>query len=241
MSTSPPPHGLPPRSAALSRFMAAPLVLATVLMIATATLAVLAWLGGTADGDRVRLRLEGSCAAEALPIVQARAEAVGLGAPELAVADGALELTATLPGLDDDATAIPRLLSRRGWLEVRQGTTVVLDRGAVKEASIRLDETGAAYTWVEVSPEPLAAFQAVLDADPDGELTFYLDDEVAAVRPNSRGTKDGGLRIVTPGEILPAARMKVAADTSIVLSHGPLPCALSPGVPTPVAGHGSPQ
>jgi len=241
MSTSPPPHGLPPRSAALSRFMAAPLVLATVLMIATATLAVLAWLGGTADGDRVRLRLEGSCAAEALPIVQARAEAVGLGAPELAVADGALELTATLPGLDDDATAIPRLLSRRGWLEVRQGTTVVLDRSAVTEASIRLDETGAAYTWIEVPPEPLAALQAVLDDDPNGELTFYLDDEVTAVRPNSRGTKDGGLRIVTPGEILPAARMKVAADTSIVLAHGPLPCDLSPGAPTPVAGTGSPQ
>ena len=237
--TSTPPNGLPPRSAALSRFMAAPLILATLLMIATATLAALAWLGGTADGDRVTLRLEGTCAAEALPLVQARAEAVGLGTPELAVEPGALLVTATLPGLPDDATSIPRLLSRRGWLEIRQGETIVLDRGVVKDASIRLDETGAAYTWIDIDEASVAGFQAVLDADPEGDLTFYLDDEVAAVRPNSRSIKDGGLRIVAPGEVLPAARMKIAADTSIALAHGPLPCSLSAGTVEPVAGAGS--
>jgi hypothetical protein len=221
--------------------MAAPLIVATLLMIATVTLAALAWFGGTADGDRVSIRLEGACAAEALPMVQARAESVGLGDPEIALDAGAVVVTATLPGLDDDATAIPRLLSRRGWLEIRQGDTVVLDGSKVKEASIRLDEGGAAYTWIDIDKESVAPFQAALDADPEGELTFHVDDELAAVRPNTRGIKDDGLRIVAPGEMLPAARMKIAADTSIVLTHGPLPCALSTSAPSPVAGAGSPE
>lgn len=241
MSGPPSKHALPPRAAALSRFMAAPLIVATLLMIATVTLAALAWFGGSADGDRVTIRLAGTCAADALPMVQARAETVGMGDPELALDGGAIVLTATLPGLEDDATSIPRLLSRRGWLEVRQGDTVVLDGSKVKEASIRLDEGGAAYTWIDLDKQSVAPFQAVLDADPEGELTFYLDDEVAAVRPNTRGIKDDGLRIVAPGEMLPGARMKIAADTSIVLTHGPLPCALVAGTPTPVAGAGSAQ
>lgn len=238
MSGPPSKHALPPRSAALSRFMAAPLIVATLLMIATVTLAALAWFGGTADGDRVTIRLEGACAAEALPDVEQRAASLGLGDPEFALEPGAILVTATLPGLDDDATAVPALLAQRGWLEVRQGTTVVLDSDAVIEANIRLDEGGAAYTWIDLRPEAVAPFQAVLDADIDGELTFHVDDTLAAVRPNSRGVKDDGLRVVAPGDMKPAQRMKIAADTSIVLTHGPLPCALSAGTPEPVAAAG---
>ncbi|MEC7946277.1 MAG: hypothetical protein VX265_01845 [Myxococcota bacterium] len=241
MPSPPSKHALPPRPAPLRRFMAAPLIVATLLMLATALLAVLAWMGGTASGDRVDLQLRGACAAEALPLVRARAEAVGLGDPELSLQDDMLVLTATLPGLDDDGTAIPRLLSRRGWLEVRRADTVVLDRAAVTQAAIRLDESGSPYVWVDLDKDAVAAFQAALDADPSGELTFYLDDEVAAVRPNSRGIKDDGLRIVHAGDAKPAVRMRIAADTSIALTHGPLPCALEAGVPTPVARAGSPE
>lgn len=221
--------------------MAAPLVVATLLMIATVTLAALAWLGGTADGDRVTIRLSGTCAAEALSHVKERASSVGLGDPEFTQEPDAIVVTATLPGLDDDAIAIPRLLGQRGWLEIRQGDTVVLDSEAVIEANIRLDEGGAAYTWLDLKKEAVASFQAVLDADPQGELTFHLDDELAAVRPNTRGIKDDGLRVVAPGDIKPAQRMKIAADTSIVLTHGPLPCSLAASAPVPVAAAGSPE
>jgi hypothetical protein len=241
MSGPPSKHALPPRSAALSRFMAAPLIVATVLMTATVTLAALAWFGGTADGDRVTIRLSGACAAESLPHIKERATSVGLGDPEFTQEPGVIIITATLPGLEDDATAVPRLLGQRGWLEVRQGETVVLDSDAVIEANIRLDEGGAAYTWLDIKKEAVAPFQAVLDADIQGELTFHVDDELAAVRPNTRGVKDDGLRVVAHGDMKPAVRMKIAADTSIVLTHGPLACALNASAPVPVASPGSPE
>ena len=154
--------------------------------------------------------------------MQARAEAVGLGTPELAVEPGRCSSPQRFPVCPMTRPRSPAPVQER-WLEIRQGETIVLDRGVVKDASIRLDETGAAYTWIDIDEASVAGFQAVLDADPEGDLTFYLDDEVAAVRPNSRSIKDGGLRIVAPGEVLPAARMKIAADTSIALAHGPLP------------------
>lgn len=241
MSGPPSKNALPPRSAALSRFMAAPLIVATLMMLATVTLAALAWFGGTADGERVTIRLAGTCAAESLPHVKERATSLGLGDPEFRQEPDAIVVTATLPGLEDDATAIPALLARRGWLEVRQGDTVVLDSDSVIEANIRLDEGGAAYTWLDIRKEAVGPFQAVLDADIHGELTFHVDDELAAVRPNTRGVKDDGLRVVSPGDMKPGVRMKKAADISIVLTHGPLQCALDAGVPVPVAAAGSPE
>ena len=45
-----------PRSKAASMFMAAPIVFASILMLAIAVLAFLGWKGGTASGERVQMR-----------------------------------------------------------------------------------------------------------------------------------------------------------------------------------------
>ncbi len=226
----------PPRSQQLSRFMAMPVLFATALMLATAVLAGLVWWGGSADGDRVTFDLTGRCAADAAPLVEARMGEVGLGDPTLQrVGDDRLRVTATLPGLDDDRAHIPGLLGARGWVDIARGDTVVLDRTAVTEASIRLDEGGAAYAWLDLTREGVEALEAALAADPDGELTIRLDGETAAIRPNTRGIKDDGIRIVSPGEMTPRTRMRIAADTVIRLNHGPLPCGLSAGPVADVA------
>lgn len=228
-------HALRPRTTPMRRFMAAPLLFATALMLATAALVVLVWIGGTPEGARVSIPLRGTCAAEARELVAARAAEIGLGDPQLEVRDGALVVTATLPGLEDDEAKIPALLAARGWLEIAQGDTVLVDRTAVIEASLRLDEGGTAYTWLDLMPDTVPTLEAALEADPEGDLTIRLDSEIAAIRPNSRGIKDGGIRVSSPGELTPRERMRIAADTVIRLNHGPLPCALSPGPLTPVA------
>jgi hypothetical protein len=92
MSESRPPINAPPlgdgkhfapRSEAFQRFMAAPLIVATVLMLATATLAVLAWVGGTAEGDRLRIELQGTCSEASIPMLSARMDEMGLGDPRV--------------------------------------------------------------------------------------------------------------------------------------------------------------
>lgn len=249
MSESPPPDRpvnappigagqmLAPRSASFQRFMALPVAFAVILMVATGVLAMLSWFGGSATGARAHMVFQGTCAAEARPLLAARAEAMGLGEPEWSLVGDRLELTATLPGLDDDLEAVPRLLSRRGLLELRRGTTVVVSRDQVEGASIRLDEAGAAYTWIDLSSAGIEALEAALEADPEGELAVISDSTAAIPRPNSRGVADDGIRVLPVAET-PGQRMRRAADLAIVLTHGPLTCDMDVVSATPVAGDG---
>jgi hypothetical protein len=228
---------LAPRSAAFQRFMALPVAFAAILMLATGALAALSWFGGSASGPRAHMVFQGSCAAEARPLLAARAEAMGLEKPEWSLVGDRLELTATLPGLDDDLEAVPRLLSRRGQLELRRGTTVVVAPEHVEGASIRLDESGAAYTWIDLSKAGITSLEAALEAEPDGELTVISDGTEATPRPNSRGVADDGIRVLPVAET-PGERMRRAADLAIVLTHGPLTCDINVVSATPVADDG---
>jgi hypothetical protein len=226
--SAPEPSGaaLPPRPAALQRFMLAPVIFATLLMLAAVGLFVASMVGGSARGDRVELRLEGPCAAAALPLVQARIDAVGLGDPLLELKDGALALQATLPGLQDDHAAIPALLSRRGAFEVVGPGGPITRPDDVLAAQVRLDESGAAYTWVDLRPEAVEAVEAAREADPEGELQLVIDGAPTVPRPNSVAVVEGGLRVL-PDMQDPRQRMRIATDHAIALEHGPLPCALT--------------
>jgi hypothetical protein len=233
MSDAPKNHPKP-RSGPLTRFMAAPVILAVILMVATVTLGALSWFGSSASGPRVRIHFTGTCAAEAAPIITMRGAAIGLGEPELKVQGDGLVLQVTLPGLEDDLTHIPRVLSQPGRIEVVQGETAIVTREQVTNASIRLDEGGAPYAWLDLKPEAIKALEAALLAAPNGTLDVRMDGEVLATRPNSRGIKNEGLRIITPGEIKPTRRMQIAADTSIVIESGVIPCDLRIAEVTPV-------
>lgn len=230
---APTPAGLPPRSDAFRRFMAAPVIFALVMMIAVGALFLLAVRGGTATGDRVAIAFD-TCDA-AGPILLARAEAIGLGSPAL---DGAT-LTATLPGLDDDATAVPALLAAPGALEIRREGEVLATHEDVTVALVRLDESGLPYTWIELEEAALAAVTAAVLDEPDGNLLIALDGVVVADRPNSREVADGGLRIVEAREMTSKERMRRSVDRAILLSHGPLPCPTTVRAVTPLAAAGS--
>ncbi len=221
-------HGerLAPRPAEVQRFMAAPLILASLLMLATGTLAVLSWIGGTADGDTVRMTFAGTCAAEAAPFVEARANAMGLGTPRVSVESSGLSVVAQLPGMaDNERDHVPAVLARRGWFVAGPAHAPIFDRAGIDEASIRLDESGMPYTWLDLKPLALEALEAAAKADPEGEMAISLDGHTAPARPFNKPINENGIRVL-PGDGLTRDRMQVAADHTIVLTHGPLPCDL---------------
>lgn len=236
-----PPAGdgqaIAPRSEAFQRFMAVPLVFALILMTATGVLAALSWFGGEATGPRATIVLQGACAAEARPLVEARAAAMGVAEAQWSLVGDRLTLTATLPGLDNDLEAVPRMLSRPGRLALRGPGGPVIGPDQVAGAQIRLDESGVAYAWVDLTKDGVTALEAALAADPHGELAVTVDDQALLSRPNTRGVKDDGIRVLSSGK-LPRDRMQAAADLSILLSHGPLPCALAVESAAPVAAEG---
>lgn len=204
--------------------MALPVGFAVFMMLATGLLFALAWRGGTAEGDRVTLTWD-TCQAAA-PVLLARAEAVGLGDPVLnaSAAPGSVSLTATLPGLEDDRTAIPALLSRPGTLSLRSGSTEVLTEQAVTLAQVRLDEGGLPYTWVELEDAAYNALEERILGEPEGALRVFVDGTFLVERPNSRELSDGGLRLVEGEQMESKRRMRRAVDRAIALTHGPLPC-----------------
>jgi len=227
---------LAPRSEAFQRFMAAPLIVASVLMLATASLALLAWIGSTADGQRVEMVFRGDCAQSAPPVLQARAEEIGLGSPEIAVAGASeLRMVATLPGqTDDESNHVPALLARPGTVLAGPSAAPVFTRDNIDSAQVRLDESGMPYTWIDLDKAALDAIATATESDPEGEMPIRIDDRDAPVRPFNKPVSDGGIRLL-PGDGNTRARMRVAADDAIVLTHGPLDCSLTVVRVTPVA------
>ncbi|MBL8616853.1 MAG: hypothetical protein JNM72_14685 [Deltaproteobacteria bacterium] len=230
-----PPLGLPPRSEALRRFMVAPIVVASALALATGLLVFLAWRGGTAAGPRLTVRFTTACPAAAQPVLAARADAIGLGDPIVEVEPDGLKLTATMPGLADDAVAVPALLARPGKFSGTAGGELIVDSSHLTGAQIRLDESGMPYTWVGLSPAGAAAVRGLATADPEGALEMALDDDRPTPRPNDIELEDEGLRIITEAGVT-EQRMRTAADRAILLGTAPLPCPMQVAGTAPAEG-----
>jgi hypothetical protein len=221
-------NALPPRSEAFRRFTAAPLLFALLLLLATGALAALVVRGGQAAGPRARMGFTGACAAEAAPFIAARAAAIGLGAPEQALAGDRVELTATLPGLPDDLTHIPALLARPGRLRIGPAEAPLATEADLASAEVRLDEGGLPYAWVSFKADAALRLDEAFAAAHSGSTPITIDGVVVADRPNN-ALEQAGLRIITQAAMPSRDRMRVAADQAIILSHGPLPCALQVG------------
>ncbi len=204
--------------------MAAPLIVASTLMVATATLAVLAWLGGTAEGQRLQIELNGTCSAPSIPLLKARVDEMGLGDPRITSTANGVRIEATMPGTShEEATQVPLLLARRGQLTAGPPDAPIFSRSDIESAEIRLDESGLPYTWLTLNKRALEALSAAATAHPEDEMTLRVDHIDAPARPYSKPVTEGGIRLL-PGEGITRERMRVAANHAIVLTHGPLPC-----------------
>lgn len=224
-------HALPPRSWGAMLFAAAPVVFALLLLVGGGTVVLLGTLGGEARGERLEVRFGVPCASgsgepvrAAAELLAARAESIGLGEPIWSVSGDEITLVATMPGLPDDATAMPTLLARQGALAILRGDEVLAGRGDLEQVALRLDDAGLPVADLLLSSGAADRLREAIAADPDGELAVTVDGQAPTRRPNSLPLK--GNHLLLPGEGATAARMRAATDHAIVLGQGPLPCAL---------------
>lgn len=220
MSDSEPLPRTPPRMRAL---MAIPLVFAAVALVGALIVFRHLSVDRPASGARVVLTFAGACVPEARDVIYQRVDLIGLGQPDLATQDGALVLTATLPGLPDDDTAIPALLTRRGALRITAKDEALATELDVASATVNLDTSGAPYASVKLIPSAAARITEALRA---GEaLDVTLDG--ALIVHQEGGDLEGDQLSLSPTEGDPRARMRQAADWAILLSSGALPCDLT--------------
>ena len=203
--------------------MAIPLIFAAIALVGALVVYRHLSVERSASGARVTLRFEGACVPEARDIIYQRVDMVGLGEPDLGLDGAALVLTATMPGLPDDATAIPALLTRRGALEIRSGDQALAGPLDVASASVNLDTSGAPYASVKLLPSAAARVTAALRAG--SALDVLLDG--AVIVHQEGGDLEGDQLTLTPSDGDPRARMRQAADWAILLSSGALPCDLT--------------
>ncbi|NOY26977.1 MAG: hypothetical protein GXP62_13995 [Oligoflexia bacterium] len=203
-----------------------PIGFALFLAANVGALAMLGYLGGRAGGSRLVITWHTGCAAQTLPIMQQRAESMGLGKPRWTTTSDQISLVATMPGLPDDATAVPALLGRSGQLRLRMGDQVLATQADLTAASLEMDEAGMPYTQIVLSPEAGQKVAEAVDANHKGELVFDLDQEELARRPNTIAVEHDKLKIIA-GVGKTRDRFRRATDRAIILGHGALPCDLT--------------
>lgn len=215
----------PPRSKAAMMFMTAPIFFIGGLLVAVGVLIVLVWIGNTANGSKVQVQYSGECVAASEPIISARAEEIGLGTPKISVQEGRLLVEAVLPNSTEAESLIPDLLVQRGILTVADGDEWVSQPIEIKSASIAHDESGMPYTKLVLEESFKKNLQKRILAEPKGSLQFYLDGKQIISRPNTALLADEELRLIWAkgGK---KERYLHSANWSIVLKHGPVPCAL---------------
>ena len=203
-----------------------PLVIALLLTLTVGGWLALTWKGGTARGSLVSIALTADCDLQAA--VLARAEGVGFGQPQVSYAEGVTRLEGRMPGLADDATAMPALLSKPGRLRVLPadsaegpptGAEVATEVDLVN-AWLQIGLSGHPYVQLEFQPNVLSRIEEV-DAS---SWLFELDGEIVDHFDAHRDPDDDDLRL-QPRLEATRDELRLATDWSIVLQN-PLPCAV---------------
>jgi hypothetical protein len=214
---SPPPA----RSSAGCLLMIIPLSLLVLVLVAYVALYAAGMKGRVATGPRVAMVFE-TCEA-ARPLLEARTAAMGLGEVSVEPTATGLVVRARLPEDPSVAASIPGTLARPGALEVLSPEgTIVVPAGTVEQTAIHMGTTGA-LTLVQLRPEAAESLQKHMQQSPESRIIVRLDGETLVERKNHPAEAGGRLEIGAPGDT-EAAQVRVAADRSIILGSGPLPC-----------------
>ena len=205
--------------------MLAPIVFAAFLGVAVIVLIYLIWKGDIASGETVRIELSGSCMEDARPIIEKRVMEVGLGSPVLTETGNTLQIQAVLPELDNAKETIPKLLSRRGVLEMRHNGNVVLQNANIQKAKLNLDESGMPETLLILDKNARVELQQYLDQHKNDISEIWLDDQFIINRPNTIQVGEE-FRLVSEATN-PKIRMQESVDFVILFSNGVLPCEIT--------------
>ena len=206
-------------------FLATPFMFGAILLFAVAVLAIKVWLGGAVTGPVVEFSLTGSCAAASEKMVRTRIEAIGLGEPSVQIEGSGLKIKAQFPDLPDALETIPAMLGSQGMLEIKYKGSTLVKRDDLLDAAISLDEGGIPYVALKLKSDARTRLSEAVEKDPQGFLDIHLDGKLIVHRPNTAKIPSDELKVISEqGDS--RARMRKAADRSIVLRNGPLSCAL---------------
>lgn len=194
--------------------------------------------GQPASGERVAMRY--AACPEAEPLIVARVEKMGLGEAEVrAEADG-LTVIATLPAEERVAQAIPATLARTGTMAVRpeddpDAEPFVTD-AHIEYATVVLPFLDIPYAHVQLDADGAEALRSWMETHPEGATAVWVDGEVVSKRKNMPPEAEGQLSLQLMGEVTDLQRLDFAAETGLILDHGPLPCPVTLQEVTPVGG-----
>jgi len=200
-------------------FFGLPLIAIPAVISGYAVLVYSGYVGVPATGSRVVLDVE-TCE-EALPVVRARIDDMGLGNPMFVDRDDGLSVTVTLPD-NDFADDIPVSLGKQGRFEIWSQDEVILTNADVESATLRLDFTGEPSIAIQLDPAGAATLEAAMRADPDGMVQLMVDGEDMGDRVNTPTETRGRITLPITGPDRPA-QVARAAEFGLVMGR-PLPC-----------------
>jgi len=196
--------------------LASPVVLAAVIVAGASLLGLVTWIGGSAEGARVEIRATSGCPAEWQQLMSERASDIGIGEMEVSVEGSDAVLRGVLPGLEDDLTAIPELLTRSAELVITGEGEELAYNVDVTDAWMQMDIMGHPYVVLDMQPNALARLQGIdrIDFELDGDIVAHQNADEGEIEKVEMQPK---LRTVE-------AEVRAATDWKILIGNGPGPC-----------------
>jgi hypothetical protein len=197
------------------------------IIVVGSAYAALFWAGAEgrpADGPVQRVRF-GACP-EAGPVLQGRVADMGLGEVTWSAASGEIVLEARFPGDAAVANGIPTTLAKPGVLTVHDDadpSKIIATNADVDSALPYLGFRAAPATLVQLKRDPAKRLREHMEANFHDAIAVSVDGEVVLRRKNMPSEPAGQLMIESLDASDPQV-VAVAAERSIVLNHGPLPC-----------------
>lgn len=208
-------------------------VLVLAVPIVSIVLVGSAWLlltgmgaaGRPADGPLVRMAFRGC--AEAEPVVRARVEWMGLGEVQTTPLPDGFAVLARLPSDPTTQERVPATLARTGTFAARVGADgeAVVTEVDIADATVVLGFLDHPKAQVQLSEEGARRLARTQMDDPQGFLTLEVDGAPVRRLDNLPAVGDGRLTL-DPSGLADRALVDFAAETALVLLHGPLPCAV---------------
>ncbi len=202
--------------------IAAPLLLACILAVSTGALWVAGWRGREPVGVRAQVHVDSDCPVLWKERLLQRAGSIGLGEVTGSVDGARATLVAILPGLEDDAEAMPALLTQPGRFAVYAGAEpdgeVLATEADIVSVDLGLNLKG--HPYVQLGFQPAAVQRLKAGGSP---LTYVLDGEVVDHHFANGSIRGEEIRL-QPRLDTVKKELRNATDWNIVLRHGPAPC-----------------
>ena len=204
-----------------------PIVFFVVLALAFVLLVRSVGTVEVASGPAVVATWKSSCShADIDRILQARARAMGLPVELIDLETRMVHLGLTLPAAESDIRRIPEVLARTGRVVVSDASSATLaDNTNLASTGVEIDLAGMPTTMLRFDAPALRAMSESLRSGL-APLQVTIDGELVASYADLPDLDEGYIELPS-GDGPTRGRMLVAADRSIVLGNGPLPCALS--------------